>query len=122
MSATNKLLDEAKIKNGYKSDNQLAIALGITRGAVSHYRQGVAKPDLFTMAKLADFTGKKLEDIAATIEAEREENPIKKKYWIKKIGGIAASIVFAVLPFPTSAPNAHAASNITSMYIMLNCR
>ena len=100
MNAVNDLLDEAKEKNGYKSDNQLAIALGITRGAISHYRQNVAKPDAFTIARLSDFTGRPLAEILAMIEAEREKNKEKREYWkdfMKRIGEKAAALFIFVI-------------------------
>jgi transcriptional regulator with XRE-family HTH domain len=94
MNAINKLLDEAREKNKFKSDNQLAIAIGITRTSISYYRHGKSTPDIYTMNRLADLTKKPLGEIAAIIETECEPDKKKKEYWkevAKKLGEKAKS-------------------------------
>jgi transcriptional regulator with XRE-family HTH domain len=109
MNATDTLLNEAKEKNEITSDNQLAIALGITRAAVSEYRHGNRKPDIFVMSRLAEFTGRRFEEVVALIESERETNEEKKEYWqdfMRRIGATAASlslILIGVSPRPVEA-------------------
>lgn len=104
------LLDEAKEKAGFGSDNALAIAIGVKRQAINHYRKGRSTPDDYVKSRIADLTGRSLQEVIARIELENEPDEEKRKYWenfYKRLGGVAASIVLGVTlivtPHPTEA-------------------
>lgn len=99
MNAIEKLLEEAKTKAGITSDNALALEIGIHRQAINNYRKHRSAPDIFTMSRLADLTGRPIEEIIALIEIEKEQPEEKKEYWInfyKRLGGVAASVFVCV--------------------------
>lgn len=120
------LLDEAKEKAGFKADNELALAIGVKRQTISNYRKGRSTPDDYAKSKIADLTGRSLQEVIARIELENEPNEEKRRYWenfYKRLGGVAASIVAVVTlnmtPSPVeAAPTLKNSPN--SMYIMLN--
>lgn len=109
-NAIDTLLDEAKEKAGFKADNELALAIGIKRQTISRYRKGVCAPDDYAKSRIADLTGRSLQEVIARIELENEPNEEKRKYWenfFKRLGGIAASFIAGVImimsPYPTEA-------------------
>lgn len=101
MSAITKLLDEAKEKAGIKSDNALAIEIGVKRQTINKYRKGKSEtPDVFVLSRLADLTGRSIKEVIALVEIEKEQPEEKRKYWenfYKQLGGVAASILAAVI-------------------------
>jgi len=124
-NAIDTLLDEAKEKAGFKADNELALAIGVTRQTINHYRKGRSTPDDYAKSRIADLTGRSLQEVIARIELENEPNEEKRRYWVnffKRLGGVAASIAFGVTlimtPHPADAALTGVATN--SMYIMLN--
>lgn len=99
MNATD-LLDAAKMKRGLDSDNKLALALGVTRGVVSQWRNGTRTPDPQAAMKLADMAVIDRLEALAICELQRETDPRRKQYWATFIPGlrrlatlVAASIV-----------------------------
>lgn len=122
------LLDEAKLKAGFKADNELALAIGVTRQAINHYRKGRSTPDDYAKSRIADLTGRQLREVIAKIEAENEPNEEKRKYWenlAKRIGGIAASLLISVTlnmtPTPAeAAPLARVSSSHCILCKMMN--
>lgn len=116
METINTLLDEAKNAANLDSDNKLAIAMKVTRTTISYYRHGKSAPDIYVMNRLAEMTGRKLEEVVAIIKIQTEPDGARKEYWkrfYKSLGGIAAAFVIASISLPQAA-------NYTSMYIMLN--
>lgn len=81
MNAIEKLLEEAKKKAGIESDNALAIEIGIQRQSINHYRKGRSTPDVYVMSRLADLTGRTLNQVVALVEIEKEQSKEKKEYW-----------------------------------------
>ena len=56
----------------------------------NYYKNGKTTPEMFVMMKLAILTNRKLEEVIAMINIEREKNEKKKNFWIeiyKKITG-----------------------------------
>lgn len=103
MDAINKLIEEAKDKAGLSSDYALSIAMGVRKQTISRYKLGLSTPDIYGMRRLADLTGKTLDEIAATIEIEKETDVTKKEYWknfYKRLGGVAASFTTIALLTP----------------------
>lgn len=103
MDAINKLMEEAKEKAGLTSDYALSVAMGVKKQTVSRYKLGLSTPDIYGMRRLADLTGRTLDEIAAAIELEKETDETKKAYWrnfYKRLGGIAASFSTITLLAP----------------------
>jgi len=109
-------LDKAKAVTG--SDGKTAEKIGVTKQAVSNWRQGTSHPDAHACANLADIIGAEELEIVAVNGMETEKTPERREYWKKKLaelGGIAASIFAAVIlivtPYPAeAAPAAKIAS------------
>lgn len=124
MDAINKLLEEAKDKAGLTSDYALANAMGIKKQTVSRYKLGLSTPDIYSMRRLADLTGKTLDEIAASIEIEKETDETKKEYWrnfYKRLGGVAASLLVTMIVTSTySEPTPLLNIDTNTLYIMLN--
>ena len=80
-TATVALLDAWKSKRGVTSDNQAALALGISRQAVSRYRHGKAHADVEIAAKMAEELGLEVIEILAAIQADREIRPQAQAIW-----------------------------------------
>lgn len=81
MKQTTRFLNEAKQIKGIESDYALAKMIGITKSAISNYRNGTSKMDDYSAAQIAEIIGIKPIEVIATIHAEREKNEKKKKYW-----------------------------------------
>jgi len=106
MNAIDKLLNEAKIKTGLKSDNALALEIGITRQVMSMARHGKTTFNAYARRRLADLTGRSTDEINALIEIETETDEAKKEYWrnfYKRLGGVAASFTTIALLSPIFA-------------------
>lgn len=100
-------LDKAKEKLGIKADNEIATKIGVTRAAISSYRVGRTVMDDFAAAKIAEILGLNAMEVIAAANAEREKGE-KKEFWenfYKRLGGIAASIFFAVNLIMTPTPS-----------------
>lgn len=127
-TAIDTLLDEAKEKSGISSDYALALTIGVKRQTISRYRKNLCTPDDYAKSRLADLTGRSLQEVIARIELENEPNEEKRKYWqdfYRRLGGVAASIAVSVTlivtPHPTEAAPILKVSDMT-MYIMLSAR
>ncbi|BCB27287.1 hypothetical protein SKTS_21730 [Sulfurimicrobium lacus] len=106
-NAIDTLLDEAKEKSRITSDNALALRIGVKKQTISRYRKGLSTPDDYAKSRIADLTGRSLQEVIARIELENEPNEEKRRYWenfFKRLGGVAASIVFAVTLIVTQRP------------------
>ena len=71
MQTTVQLLDAVKAAKGISSDYALAPVLGMTRGAVSNYRQGTRVMDDVAAMKVADALGVDPAYVVACVHAER---------------------------------------------------
>ena len=80
MKNINEYFDEIKEKYELKSDNQLAIKLGISRSAVSQVRRGgsVSNDTAFKMAEMLEIPE---EEIILIATAERCHIPRDTKVW-----------------------------------------
>lgn len=122
MENTKKLLDDVKNKNGLTSDNALAALLGVRRQRVSDYYKGARSPDNTVCKRIADTLNQPLNTIIALIEIDAAKNENDKKEWIsylKRIGGLAASILvcvsFLLTPTPAKASDSKD-SDLTNLY------
>lgn len=99
MNAIENILNEAKTKNHIKSDNALALEIGITRQTMSMARHGKTTFNAYARSRLADLTGRSTDEINALIEIETETDETKKEYWVnfyKRLGGVAATVFVCV--------------------------
>lgn len=93
------LLDAVKAKTGVKSDGELARTLGVTKQAVSKYYNDERAPDEFVCLRIAEILGKPLDTVIATVKAASEKDDTRREAWenyMKRLGGLAASFVFAL--------------------------
>lgn len=106
MTTIELLIDEAKEKAGIKSDNALAKEIGITRQTMSDARHGRTTFGTYSRQRLADLTGRHIDEINALIEIETETDEAKKEYWknfYKRLGGVAASLaVISITALPVT--------------------
>lgn len=94
------LLDQTKHALSIKTDGQLARALGVSKQSVSDYYNGHRAPDDYACLKISEALDKPLDTIIATVKAATEKDETRREAWenyMKRLGGIAASIVFALL-------------------------
>jgi len=106
MKTTKEYIEEAK-RRLEVTDYRLAKILGVSQGAMSHYATGRRIMDDTTAAKLAGILEIEPIQIIAAANAEREKGE-KKEFWenfYKRLGGIAASIFFAVNLIMTPTPS-----------------
>ncbi len=127
MNTTIEFLDALKAHTGATSDYALAPILGITRSAVSKYRN---KHDFFSDAmaiKAAQILEIDTDFALLAIRAERARTPDEKAVWrsiIQRLGGVAATVLVGVMlngaiPTPPSASKVYKSDNNESnLYIM----
>jgi transcriptional regulator with XRE-family HTH domain len=101
------LLDAAKTAQGFTTDMALAHALGISRSAVSAWRNGVKTPDPVQCAALAGYTGLPLAQVLGIVGEARAISREEKAVW-RKLAASAALV--ALLVAPTLVQSAHAAT------------
>ena len=130
MKTTIEYIDAVKAKTGAASDYAVAPILGITRSAVSRYRNG---HDFFSdeMAlKVASILDIDPGLVVAAVHAERAKNDQEKAVWInifEKLGGMAAAVILGVaLQAPTPSQAApvldSSASNIPNSVYYVKSR
>lgn len=100
MSSTIDLLDKYKNACTLGSDNACAVKLGVSRQAVSKWRNGENHPDAETVAQMCDATGEPLAFWLPLIEAERARTPGSKKVWLRlaeTASAVALMVSFGLL-------------------------
>ena len=96
------VLDQAKAAAGFRSDNQLALALKTSRASVSNWRHGQHTPDEVMCEKLAEFSGIPLHRVLGIVGEARAVNPDAKKVWRK----LAAALFVSILLTPYASASA----------------
>jgi transcriptional regulator with XRE-family HTH domain len=91
------LLDAAKAAQGFSTDMALAKALGISRSAVSAWRNGVKTPDTVQCAALAGYTGLPLAQVLGVVGEARAISREEKAVW-RKLAASAALLALVVAP------------------------
>lgn len=81
MLSTLDLLDRAKSATGGASDYRIAQLLGVTRGAVSNYRNGVTVPENPIAMRLADLCGLDPVEVVASVNLERAKSETDRELW-----------------------------------------
>jgi transcriptional regulator with XRE-family HTH domain len=106
MSLTTDLLDKYKQTCSIASDNACAVALGVSRQAVSKWRNGENHPDADIVEKMCEATGEPIARWLPLMEAERARSPSVRKAWLR-LAQIAAAITLTVGVFgPSSVAHA----------------
>lgn len=92
------LLEEVKREKNFRSDNELAKFLGITRQAIHGIKNGGGFNDEIAL-KVQEVTKRDLSEILLIREISRENNTKIKAAWenISKLSGIAASVAIACI-------------------------
>lgn len=136
MHTVDSLMDEAKSRQGIKSDYKLAQVLGVTQNTVANYRHGRSRPDdlmLTKLGELAEVDPEAVELLAVQLQVERAQNEDAKALWARlaarlQAGSVQVAMAFVVafLALLSHSPTAHAtvtaldASKSPGLYIMLN--
>lgn len=113
MNTTVEFLDAVKAKTGLPSDYAIAPVLGVTRSAVSKYRNGKDFLGEETALRVAHILDLEPAAVLAAIQAEKAKTDEGKAAWkliYEKLGGIAASVAMAAILFPGSPTPASAAT------------
>lgn len=92
-------IDRLKAERGWDSDYRVSKELGLSRSAVSGYRNGKYTLDEETALKVADALGEAPEIVLLDQTMERMKTPEAKSALsaaLKRLGGVAAGLVVAV--------------------------
>ena len=109
MKTTIEYLEAIKAKTGADSDNKLAQILGVTRQAISNYRNKNQYFDDETCLKIAQILEINDFEVILNTHAERSKNPLIKAAFataFERIGGMAAAVTLGIMlnvPTPTQA-------------------
>lgn len=118
MNAGIDLLDKYKKACLITSDNACATSLGVSRQAVSKWRNAENHPDADIVEKMCSATGEPLRKWLPLIEAERARSPAVRKVWLR-LAQAAASLAVIYL-FSRLDVQTHDAVSLSLVYIMRN--
>ena len=99
------LLDKYKKACSIESDNACAVALGVSRQAVSKWRHGENHPEVDVIERMCEATSEPFAHWVHMIEADRARSPAARKAWLR-LAQVAASII-AVYTAIRFGANAH---------------
>ncbi|WP_293934928.1 helix-turn-helix domain-containing protein [Iodobacter sp.] len=77
------IITEAKKILNIVEDKDLAKAIGITPGTISHWNNRGSRPDTFALMQLSDILSIDARVLLAIIEAEHAKSEQKQEYWEK---------------------------------------
>lgn len=103
----NKLLDTVKEVCGARTDGELAEKLGVSKQAISSYRNGHRLPDPVQCATIAGLSGLPLAQVIGVVGEARAISRDEKAVW-RKLAATAA--LLAVVVFPALPRAAQAAT------------
>ena len=121
MKTTIQWLDAAKQKHSL-SDYSLAPRLGVGRGQISRYRNGLDYLSDDAAFKLATLLEIDAAQIVASAHAERAKSGEARAFWMQwaeRLGGVTAAFVVGVGLSSAPAPSQAAQSAGSPVYIML---
>lgn len=107
----NFLLDKCKEVCGVRTDGELAAALGVSKQALSSYRNGHRLPDPVQCATIAGLSGLPLAQVMGIVGEARAISREEKAVW-RKLAATAA--LLAVVVFPALSERAQAATHDVS--------
>lgn len=122
-----KILDDLKKRNGVTSNAEIGRILGIDKRRIGDYYGTDRTPTDEDYARISLASGIREDEIRAAVKLERAKDDSERKLWaeyLKKFGGMAASLALAVcanviFEMTPMAGNALAASNPTSQQFVL---
>ena len=119
MSATNNLLDKYRGTCYARSDNAIAVSLGVSRTAVSRWVHGEGHPDAENVEKMAMAIREPVGPWLAQIEAQRASSANNRKVWLRLAATFGTTLAVAMMLAPayTAAP---ASGQSTSLSIVSN--
>ncbi|UXY14095.1 hypothetical protein N8I74_12275 [Chitiniphilus purpureus] len=129
METLDEILDAAKAALGKESDNQLALAMGVTRGAVSSWRIKRTAPDAYALMELQKILKVDARELLAIIEAERAKTEERRGYWedvkrsfstkgVSSVLAVATALALLGTPSRSDAgtTNSYRNANFVSVY------
>lgn len=129
MKTTNEFLNAVKAKTGAVSDYVLAQKIGVSRAAISQYRNNKSNLDDQTCLKVAQILEIDAGIVLAAVHAERAKTAAEKTAWtalFERLGGVAAAALLGIMlnvPNPaeanTGAVHSHK-HNASNLYIIRN--
>lgn len=114
----NFLLDKCKKVCGARTDAELAAALGVSKQALSSYRNGHRLPDPVQCATIAGLSGLPLAQVIGTVGEARAISREEKAVWHKLAATAIALIIIAGGPAMSLIANV----NPLKMHIMSRAR
>jgi len=108
MTAVTNLLDKYRKVCSLKSDNALAISLGLTRQSVFQWRKGIAWPTDDHVTKMASDIGDDSGSWLVAVAAERTTGPAHKE-WLqlaKRLASATGAVLAMTLALPVKADTA----------------
>jgi transcriptional regulator with XRE-family HTH domain len=96
------LLDACKEARTITSDGDLAKALGVSKQAVSSWRNGARLPDPVACATIAGLTGMPLAKVIGIVGEARAISREEKAVW-RKLAATAAMLFLVALPWANPA-------------------
>ncbi|KWE44593.1 hypothetical protein WL76_30890 [Burkholderia ubonensis] len=98
MKTTVQLLDDVKVKMDLPSDYAAAKALGVTRSAVSQWRNGKATFDDDTCLLVAEILDLDPFDVLAYINIERSRDEGRRARWVHALEKFSRGFRWLALP------------------------
>lgn len=106
MTASTALVDKYKKACSLASDNACAASLGVSRSAVSLWRNGKGHPEADSIERMCIATGESVAHWLHLIEAERARTPAARKVWLR-LAQAAASLLLVVTAAGSQRVEAH---------------
>lgn len=97
MKTVNDLIEAAKRAQELTSDAALARAVGVTRGSISNWKNGVSLPDPVACAALAGLTGEPLARVLGIVGEARAISREEKAVW-RRLAATVTLLLVAVVP------------------------
>lgn len=94
-TTTTMLLDRWKAAKAHSSDNAAALALKVSRAAVSRWRHGLNHAEAETAAKMAEDCGLDVLAVLAAIEADRARSEGARRVWSRYGRGAFMALALA---------------------------
>lgn len=109
----NKLLDRCKEVCGARTDGELAKRLGVSKQALSSYRNGHRLPDPVQCATIAGLSGMPLAQVLGIVGEARAISSDEKAVW-RRLAASAALVLIFALPSLTALAAHHADSHTST--------
>lgn len=98
------IIDAAKMAAGVQSDSELSKHLGLSRSAVSNWRNGISLPDTVRCERLAGLSGQPLARVLGIVGEARAISREEKSVWRKLAASAATLFVMVAATLPAAHP------------------